>query len=284
MTAALVAVAVLLSAVGGWWLVRVVSAPDDDRVSAVAAPAGAVPSPSVSSPSASSGPSATASAQPSARSSARPSAPSSQPVGEASDFGPTPVAKGTVGVTAADAVAGVRSSKVPDSAGGKLAVVPGSVAAPGKGKVLRIRVEVERGLDVDTTKFAAFVMATLNDSRSWGHGGRYTFARTSGTADLRVVLASPNLSARMCRPLNTGGTLSCANGTTAILTTYRWVRGTPDYGTDRSGYRRYLVNHEVGHTLGHHHEYCAGKGKRAPVMMQQTKGLKGCTKNSWPYP
>jgi hypothetical protein len=187
-------------------------------------------------------------------------------------------------VTAADRGAGLRTLEVLSTGRKKLVVVPGDVKAPGKGRVYRVRVEVESGLDVDGTVFAGFVMATLNDGRSWGHGGSMTFARTAGRTDIRVVLASPATSAAMCRPLITRGTLSCANGSTAVLTVYRWVRGTADYGADLTGYRQYLVNHEVGHVLGHGHQACPGRGRRAPVMLQQTKGLKGCTKNPWPFP
>ncbi|MEP7333809.1 MAG: DUF3152 domain-containing protein, partial [Terracoccus sp.] len=53
-------------------------------------------------------------------------------------------------------------------------------------------------------------------------------------------------------------------------------------GTDVASYRIYLVNHEVGHGIGHGHLQCAGKGTPAPVMMQQTYGLDGCT--AWPWP
>lgn len=188
------------------------------------------------------------------------------------------------GVTAADRRAGVTSATVPQSGSGRLVVVKGSVPAPGKGTVVKIRVEVEAGLPVDRDAFADFVLDTLNDSRSWGHGGRMTFARTDGAAKIRVVLASPDTSARLCRPLQTFGRLSCRSGDAAVLTLYRWVKAIPEYGTDRTGYRNYVVNHEVGHGLGHGHEFCPGRGKRAPVMMQQTKGLKGCLPNPWPFP
>jgi hypothetical protein len=193
-------------------------------------------------------------------------------------------ATGTTLITAADRGAGLRTTLVPAAGKRSLVMVPGEQKAPGRGRVYRVRVEVESGLDVDGPTFARFVLATLNDGRGWGRGGTMTFARTAGKADFRVVLASPQTSAVMCRPLATRGTLSCATGNTAVLTFYRWVRGTIDYGTDLTGYRQYLVSHEVGHVLGHGHQTCPGPGRRAPVMLQQTKGLQGCTKNPWPFP
>lgn len=196
----------------------------------------------------------------------------------------TTAAEDSAELTAADRTAGLLANTVPQRGTGRLVVVPGSVDAPGAGPVKRVRVEVEEGLDVDPAAFAAFVLDTLNDPRSWGKGGRMTFARTGGRADIRVVLASPDTSVKLCAPLDTMGTLSCGVGNTAVLTLYRWVKAIPDFGADRTAYRHYVVNHEVGHTLGHGHELCPGPGRVAPLMMQQTKGLKGCLPNGWPYP
>lgn len=190
------------------------------------------------------------------------------------------------GITVEDIVAGVRSPRVPRSGSGRLHTVRGRQAAPeGRGTVHVLRVQVEGGLAVEDARFARFVLRTLNDPRGWGAGGSPRFARTdSASADLDVILASPDLSSTLCRPLRTGGTLSCRNGRRVVLTLYRWVKATPDYDEDRTGYRNYVVNHEVGHWLGHGHEYCPGPGRLAPIMMQQTKGLKGCRPNPWPHP
>ena len=210
-----------------------------------------------------------------------PPVPETDDVGQVSE--PLTVPAGS-GPTAADVAAGVPSLTVVQTGSGRLVTVPGRVPAPGTGRVVTVRVEVESGIGVDGARFAAFVMATLNDPRGWGHGGALRFARTAGAAQIRVVLASPITSARLCRPLQTFGTLSCRTGSAAVLTAYRWVRAIPEYGSDRTGYRHYVVNHEIGHALGHGHLMCAGKGAVAPVMMQQTKGLHGCLPNPWPYP
>lgn len=184
----------------------------------------------------------------------------------------------------ADLLAGLLTHDVPAAGTGDLVAVPGSSAAPGTGPVRSVRIEVEGGVPVDPEAFAGFVMTTLNDPRGWGHGGAMSFARTAGPAPLQVVLASPATTERLCRPLDTGGTLSCRNGERVVITHHRWVEGTSEYAADLTAYRRYVVNHEVGHALGHGHVECPAPGAPAPVMQQQTFGLDGCAPNPWPHP
>jgi Protein of unknown function (DUF3152) len=234
-----------------------------------AAPAtGAAPGPSTT-------PAATASTTPSGAEVPATSAPAPSPAVPA-------------GLTAADVGAGVLRREVPRSGGGVLAVVPGSSPAPASRRVRTVRVEVEQDLVdagvLDPRAFADFALGVLNDPRGWGAGGATSFARTDGDAEIRLVLATPDTSAALCRPLRTMGTLSCRSGDAAVLTWYRWVEAIPDYGEDRTGYRQYVVNHEVGHALGHGHDPNPGAGKLAPVMMQQTKGLDGALPNPWPHP
>jgi hypothetical protein len=63
----------------------------------------------------------------------------------------------------------------------------------------------------------------------------------------------------------------------------RWLLATQYYTHDVASYRALIINHEVGHFLGHGHAGCPGPGQPAPVMMQQIKGLHGCRTNVWPY-
>ena len=87
-----------------------------------------------------------------------------------------------------------------------------------------------------------------------------------------------------CPGVGTGGYTSCRYGERAVINLARWETAVPDYGGDIATYRQYVVNHEVGHALGNGHEECAGPGRLAPVMQQQTLGLEGCVRNAWPFP
>ncbi|MFP3969596.1 DUF3152 domain-containing protein, partial [Actinomadura fulvescens] len=172
-------------------------------------------------------------------------------------------------------------------AGGRYAVVPGTAMAPAgrQGAVVRYMVEVERRLPFSAAGFAGEVHRVLNDRRGWGRGRTMRFVRVDrGPVRFRVALSSPSLVDRMCAPLVTGGELSCGRGGRAVLNARRWGIGAATYGRDLATYREYLVNHEVGHLLGHQHRQCPGPGRRAPVMVQQTKSLYGCRPNAWPFP
>lgn len=188
------------------------------------------------------------------------------------------------GLTAADVSAGLLSAVVPEVAEGTFVVVPGSDPGPGVGAVRTVRVEVEAGLAVDGSAFAATVMATLNDPRGWGGDGSMSFARTDGDAELRVLLASPETVDDLCAPLRTDGEVSCGRAGHAALNLRRWVEATQEYAADKTLYRQYLVNHEVGHLLGHQHERCGGPGQIAPVMQQQSYKVAPCVPNAWPFP
>ncbi|KQS99925.1 hypothetical protein ASG23_09965 [Cellulomonas sp. Leaf395] len=188
------------------------------------------------------------------------------------------------GLTAQDVAAGLLSPDVLEAGAGTFSVVPGADPGPGTGAVRTVRVEVEDGLLVDGPAFAATVMATLNDPRGWGADGSLSFARTDGDAELRVILASPTTVDVLCAPLDTEGEVSCGTNGRAVLNLRRWVLATDEYAADKVAYRQYLVNHEVGHLLGHRHEGCPGAGQRAPLMQQQSYRAAPCTPNPWPFP
>lgn len=153
-----------------------------------------------------------------------------------------------------------------------------------RGRLIRFDVAVEEDLDIDPDQAALLIASILDDKRSWrGLGvGRFTLVPAGRRADIHAFIATPATTDRLCRPYRTFGRVSCQNGNTVVLNAKRWVSGSPTYGDDVSSYRRYLVNHEFGHTLGRRHVSCPHRGRPAPVMVQQTKGLGGCRPNPWP--
>jgi hypothetical protein len=157
------------------------------------------------------------------------------------------------------------------------------------GPIRRFHVGVEEPVAAGApAAFAAEIDRTLGDRRSWIASGRFRLQRVPGAehAEFTIYLASARTSERMCRTggLETGAYTSCRLPGKVIVNDDRWEGAVRGYGAALATYRSYVINHEVGHQLGHGHEACPGKGRRAPVMMQQTYGLKGCVPNSWPYP
>lgn len=196
----------------------------------------------------------------------------------------TPSAEGEEAPTTTEPAVPVPTSYV-EQGTGNLSTVAGSSQVYGAGPLQRFIVEVEDGINVDGATFAAAVEATLSDPRGWGAEGRMSFQRVDGGEyDFKVSLVSPLNMEIYCPGVGTGGYTSCRYGDRAVINLARWETAVPDYAGDVATYRQYVVNHEVGHTLGNGHEPCPGPGQLAPVMQQQTLGLDGCAKNPWPYP
>ncbi|MFI6271199.1 DUF3152 domain-containing protein [Micromonospora zamorensis] len=162
------------------------------------------------------------------------------------------------------------------------------------GELRRYRVAVESGSNEDAAEFALAVQTALAGPGSWVDSGRLRLQQVPGDAprDFTVYLATARTAGRMCADggvdIRVGGRpyTSCRAPGQVIINLDRWRLSVPHFvsaGVPLSVYRTYVVNHEVGHQLGHRHERCPGAGRPAPVMMQQTLFLNGCRVNQWPY-
>ncbi len=174
---------------------------------------------------------------------------------------------------------------------GTFSTIPGASNVIGEGHLYRFTIDVEDGVTgADPKAFATAVMSALSDSRSWIATGAVALQRVeSGPVDFRISLTAPLTVRDMCGySLRIETSCYAANGR-VVLNVSRWVRGAKVFYPDLVNYRRYVVNHEVGHAIGHNHAHsCLGNGL-APIMMQQTIGTKtasgqACRANPWPFP
>ena len=183
---------------------------------------------------------------------------------------------------------GVAVDEVPYSGAGTFTVVPGSAPAPDPAaRSVTLLIRAEDGAGVDAQVFADQSLQILNDPRGWGPIDGVSFARTDdpAAADLTLTIASPSTTEELCGELPTRGYTSCGRISTVNINAARWAHGADAFsaaGGSLEEYRAYLLNHEVGHPLGHWHVECPAPGQPAPVMLQQTLRLQGCVPNGWP--
>ncbi len=155
-------------------------------------------------------------------------------------------------------------------------------AAGSQGKLYSYAVAVETSTKLKADTVASTVADVLNDPRSWTGTGDVRFALVGKSkATTQLYLASGTTAAELCGS-SADVAYTCTKGNTVVVNAERWRSGAPGYAGDAAGYRVYLINHAVGQLLGKASTSCAGKGKKAPVMMQQSANLRGCVANPWP--
>lgn len=156
----------------------------------------------------------------------------------------------------------------------------------GTGTLRRYEVQVEEGTGIAPDEAAREIEGILADRRGWTADGHDAFQLVSqGPLDFVVRIATPDTVDRICGAagLHTHGEVNCDVGSQVIVNLKRWNQGSPEFPGPLHEYRALIVNHEVGHRIGHGHEACPGPGRPAPAMMQQIDGLHGCVANAWPY-
>ena len=135
----------------------------------------------------------------------------------------------------------------------------------------------------DLAEFKSVAAATYNSPLGWSRlGVKFTEVASGGRFTLWLSEASQmtTFSAAGCDT-----TYSCAVGSNVIINQDRWVNGADPFisaGGSLADYRSMVLNHELGHWLGHGHRLCSGAGQPAPLMQQQSMGMQGCALNAWP--
>ena len=133
--------------------------------------------------------------------------------------------------------------------------------------------------------FSNAVYRILNDERGWPRAGATFVQGAEGNCDFNIVLSEAQYMTTFSSGCSTE--YSCRVGENVIINDDRWNGGTDAWlsaGGNMARYRVMVINHEVGHRLGHtdNETPCAGAGQSAPLMQEQSMHLDGCANNEYP--
>lgn len=159
---------------------------------------------------------------------------------------------------------------------------PDSATSSAK-RTFRYSVESWGRVTVDLADFRAKVLATLNSPQGWSRAN-VSFAEAQSGGDFVLVISEAAELERRYSP-GCSAEYSCRVGPYVIINQDRWLGATPSWnaaGGSLRDYQHMVINHEIGHWLGHGHQDCPAPGSPAPVMQQQSISLQGCKFNPWP--
>ncbi|WP_300767254.1 DUF3152 domain-containing protein [uncultured Bifidobacterium sp.] len=136
----------------------------------------------------------------------------------------------------------------------------------------------------DVESFISIVFRTLNDPRGWPRAGA-VFTQASTRCDMTIYLSEAQYMTQFASGCSEN--YSCRVGDEVIINLTRWNHGVDswlDNGGTLARYRRMVIDHEVGHRLGHkdNETTCDAAGNRAPLMQEQSMNLRTCIPNEWP--
>ena len=149
-------------------------------------------------------------------------------------------------------------------------------------RTVSYHVETRGHLTTSLKEFRAQAQETYADARGWRAAG-IVFKPVAHGGSFTLVLAQAGLVPSFSSGCSS--TWSCRVGRYVIINQDRWKNASPAWNAAHLAlrdYRHMVINHETGHWLGLHHANCPGKGRLAPVMQQQSKGLQGCRFNPFP--
>lgn len=149
--------------------------------------------------------------------------------------------------------------------------------------VVTYDVQTRGNITASLSEFKTQANQTLNDARGWSQLS-INFREVSSGGQFTLVLSEasqvPTFAPGAC-----SSAYSCRVGRFVIINQDRWLGATSSWNNASGSlrdYRHMVINHEVGHWLGHGHYSCGGAGQLAPVMQQQSMDLQGCKFNPWP--
>lgn len=149
-------------------------------------------------------------------------------------------------------------------------------------KVITYDVAIKGNTKGTLESFKKVVADTFKDERGWKRAG-VEFKYVENNGRLHMILAEPGIIGAL------GGCssqLSCTVKPAVYINDDRYMGASESYralGISVENYRTMVINHEVGHWLGHDHIVsCETSTGLAPIMLQQSTGLRGCHPNYWP--